>query len=325
MVAPTDGAERAPALLDLPPELCTLIASMLTPPTARALASTASAALQLVLEARIDLRAFTVPADLAHCMARLQFCPAASARCCASARFDVAGFTCRVHTTLHAMARICAEQQHTASRLPAPLFAFSPTAAVNAIKIVLEEPRHAFRGALFALPAGMRSLQEVDVTGCRSLASDWLPLSSRHAVCVLSASHSNLRSVPTFLTALETLHLSGCTGLAGEWAWLPESSRESVRTLIAVDASISGVPGDLFNLQDLDVSQCALVSDWLPASSCAAVRTLTANHSTLRACQRIWALSKQSACVVAAPSLRSGCLQAAASACAMCELLTATS
>ena len=122
------------------------------------------------------------------------------------------------------------------------------------------------KAGLTHLPGGLTGLQEVDISYCDSLETNWLPETSRHALVTLWAHTSPLVSVPPHLTKLKYLAVSECKSLAADW--LPESSGTQLEELDISETLLPSVPPNLPRLKRLFADNCvALGEDWLPETS----------------------------------------------------------
>lgn len=125
-------------LMDLMPELRSMVIRGLTRDAARNLASTGSAALHAVLEARTDLRFFKLHRALAPSIAHLRFSAGAISQ--AQVNCSHGKWVIRVSLPWHAAPRVAAEQQqcqHADAAVPAntALFWFSPAAIATTVQV----------------------------------------------------------------------------------------------------------------------------------------------------------------------------------------------
>jgi hypothetical protein len=131
---PAASTEPSTELMSLPPKLRNIIVRALTRDAARQLAATATANLQGVLEARADVRAFTVDGTLARSIARLHL--NTPAQRIAAAAVGHQGYDVAVSFPLHTAPLICAEQLAGAPIPDNPaLLWFSPTLVGSATSV----------------------------------------------------------------------------------------------------------------------------------------------------------------------------------------------
>lgn len=102
----------APKLMTLLPDLRAIIVRNLPQATARSLAATTSAALRDVLEARSDLKSFSLRRTLARRMAQLTFSAAGNPRSRADVRCTLHSVLLHIYIPLHAVPQVCADQTH---------------------------------------------------------------------------------------------------------------------------------------------------------------------------------------------------------------------
>lgn len=280
--APAAG-RAATAFLDLLLDIRALIISKATHDAARNLASTSSSALQAVLEARTDLKAFTVHRALARSIARLRFNPVGKLPSCAKLWCKQERLVFSVYLPLHTLPLTCAEQHAGASTCAnAVYFSFSPAAIASVTRVDAQTKRDGSPRPTFSLPSGMDALTEVRVVRCK-LQEGWLPRSSRGSVRSLHLERSHVQCIPKDMAMLAELRVLGTKYRPGnELAhdWLPESSRQRVRILDVRNTTIRSIPAGVSALEAAQVISCERLADeWLPASSKRRVRMLIADDT----------------------------------------------
>lgn len=185
------SAPRARALLDLLPGLRALTISKVTHDVARALASTASTALQAVLEARTNLKACNVIRALARTITRLRFSAAGNPPSSAELKLSQEDLTQHVHPLAPLK---CAKQQHA---LQAGRLALSSCGSVRTLYIE--------RSRVERIPTGMTALAELRLEYNRGMAGKWLTESSRAAVHMLTLRELGVSCVLVHMSALQQL------------------------------------------------------------------------------------------------------------------------
>lgn len=281
-VAAAPQAPTLAALMDrLAPELRAIVIRGLTPTAARTLASTGSAALQAVLDARTDVACFTLHRALARSMVRLRFSPSrrgTAAACCIHM-----GVKVLVTFALHAAPLICVEQQHAGPPADPALFWLLPAVICSATRVETQriDSLNSNLSWPFFLPSGMRALPAAILSSGLDLQRPHsLPLSSCGSLRTLRVSEAKLHSMPAGMGNLVVLQVTGSTCL--QPGWLPESSCASIQQLDISGSDARSLPARMQSLRHLDVSGCkCLEGNWLPESSAQRVRVLTATGSSI--------------------------------------------
>jgi hypothetical protein len=271
-------------LMTLLPDLRALIVCSLTRNAARTLASTCSAALRDVLEARSDIQGFLLHRTLVRSMAQLTFSAAGKPRSKARVKCRQGHVTFRVHMPLRAVPQMCAEQHCAGSSAPTdPALFWLSSAAIASATIVHAQADTTAAQPAFALSAGMVALAGITVQGC-TLLPNWLPPSSCGNVSILRIFGSSV-SLPDEMGSLVALYLRDCQPQAQEWpdAWLPVGSCASVLVLdISGCATMTHIPENMAALRYLNACQCNnLSADWLPESSGQSLRVLDLRRSSV--------------------------------------------
>lgn len=113
-------------LMNLPADVRAIIIRGLTQAAARTLASTASAALNDVLEARTDLKPFTLYRPLSRVMTGMTFRATGRQRSRVQVMCSHEGATLGAYIPLHVMALVPSSSTQTRAHQPIPLSAGSP-------------------------------------------------------------------------------------------------------------------------------------------------------------------------------------------------------